>query len=119
MKSFIKSSIITSLLTIGCFFSAHALENQPTPYRLPAIHNASTYEVANNLIERAYESVRANSPFVEAEEASNDNERVNGVIDKMAKYAAKFLALATVAEHQVRKHSIAQDSLGTYSDNSA
>ena len=91
MKSFIKSSIITSLLTIGCFFSAHALENQHTPYRLPAIHNASTYEVADNLIERAYESVRANSPFVEAEEASNDNERVNGVIDKMAKYAAKFL----------------------------
>ena len=108
MKSFIKSSIITSLLTIGCFFSAHALENQHTPYRLPAIHNASTYEVANNLIERAYESVRANSPFVEAEEASNDNERVNGVIDKMAKYAAKFLGTR-----------YRQDSFGTYSDNSA
>lgn len=65
-------------------------EEKHTPYRLPEAHKVSTFETANNLIERAYESVRENSPFAEIEETEELAEN-NGIIDKMAEYAAKFL----------------------------
>ncbi|MDE6859961.1 MAG: C40 family peptidase [Duncaniella sp.] len=90
MNILAKSSIILSIITIACSFNAKADETH-APYKLPAAHTVSTtFDVANRLIERAYESVRENSPFTEIEdEGSNIAE--SGIVDKMAEYAAKFL----------------------------
>lgn len=89
----IKLTIAISLIMAGCFFSANAEEKPSVPYRLPEIHETltSTYDVANNLIERAYKSVRENSPFAEIEEQENQSDKHNSLVDKMAEYAAKFL----------------------------
>lgn len=89
MKIITKSSIIFTILSLASCLSTKAEENH-APYKLPAIHTASTtFDVANQLIERAYESVRENSPFSEIEEEESAAE--TGIIDKMAEYAAKFL----------------------------
>lgn len=90
MKIITKTSIILTIITLACGFNARADENH-APYKLPAAHTASTtFDVANQLIERAYESVRENSPFSEIEDAENSTTDT-GIIDKMAEYAAKFL----------------------------
>ncbi len=89
MKIITKLSIFISILSLACCFNAKADESN-TPYKLPAAHTTSTFEAVNMLIERAYESVRENSPFSDIDnpsDASVDTE----IADKMAEYAAGFL----------------------------
>lgn len=89
MKIITKSSIFVSILSLACCFNAKAEESN-APYKLPAVHTTSTFDAANLLIERAYESVRENSPFSNIDELTASTVDTE-MADKMAEYAAGFL----------------------------
>ncbi len=91
MKFSIKPTIIFSILTACATLSIKA-EEKGIPYRLPEAHTMTTFDIANELVENAYQSVREYSPFAEMDEATNnESNKSNGLVDKMADYAAKFL----------------------------
>lgn len=89
MKTYYKSIITSVFAAVLGISSTAAEQTNPTPYPLPASHAISTIDVANGLIERAYESVRENSPFAQFEEEDSSDDMQ--LIGEMTDYAAKYL----------------------------
>ena len=82
--------ILTILTTIACAAVASA-EPSVNGYPLPAKHFKSVVDTSEELVKRAYENARENSPFAAIDGEEEINPETGELVSRMKDFAASFL----------------------------
>jgi len=82
---------IFTILTIATFALAAHAEPSINGYPLPAKHFKSVVDTSEELVKRAYENARENSPFAILESEETDNSETGELVSRMKDFAASFL----------------------------
>lgn len=82
--------IFTILTTVACAAMASA-EPSVNGYPLPAKHFKSVVDTSEELVKRAYENARENSPFAAIDGSIADTSESSELVNQMKDFAATFL----------------------------
>lgn len=82
--------IFTILATLTCAVAAQA-EPSINGYPLPAKHFKSVVDTSEELVKRAYENARENSPFAAIDGEETGDSETGELVNRMKDFAASFL----------------------------
>ena len=88
MKKIALTAIISFIFS--CAGSMTAKAENPTPYRLPAAHNAAV-EAGTSLMAASMDNVKAFSPFAVTEDVKPAEDANGELINRITDFAAKYL----------------------------